>query len=70
MTIEYVNDVKGKLKAVQIPIRDWDKLSLRLKKYEQALMIKDDLNQAFAEVKKMRQGKMKKQTLTDFLNEL
>ena len=32
--------------------------------------IKSDLKEAFAEVEKIRRGKMKKQTLGDFLNEL
>lgn len=34
------------------------------------LKLKSDLTQAFGEVKKMRQGKIKKQSLQDFLNEL
>lgn len=34
------------------------------------LKVKSDLTQAFEEVKKMRQGKIKKQSLQDFLNEL
>ena len=32
--------------------------------------VKSDLTQSFEEVKKMRQGKIKKQSLQDFLNEL
>ena len=42
----------------------------RLTKYEQILKIKSDLTEAFAEVKKMRSGKLKKQSLSDFLKEL
>lgn len=34
------------------------------------LKVKSDLTQSFEEVKKMRQGKIKKQFLQDFLNEL
>ena len=41
-----------------------------LKKYEQTLKIKYDLTEAFEQVKKMREGKIKKQTLSDFLNEI
>jgi hypothetical protein len=70
MTIEFLNDTKGKIKAVQIPIKDWDKITMRLKKYEQALQLKVDLTEAFGQVKQMQQGKIKKQSLTSFLNEL
>jgi hypothetical protein len=70
MIIDYINDTKGRVKAVQIPIRQWDKIALQLKKYEQTLKIKNDLTEAFAEVEQMRTGKVKKQTLSSFLNEL
>jgi hypothetical protein len=70
ITPEFVNDRKGKVKAVQIPIRQWDALTKKLRKYEQALKIKADLRQAFREVNQMRQGKIRKQTLSQFLDEL
>ncbi|MBI2731452.1 MAG: hypothetical protein HYX40_12005 [Sphingobacteriales bacterium] len=70
LTIEYVNDKNGKVKAVQVPIRQWDALTQKIKKYEQALQIKSDLQQAFKEVKLMQKGKIKKQTLSQFLDEL
>ncbi len=66
----FVNDQKGNLTAVQIPIKQWDALQKKLSKYEQALKIKSDLKIAFSEVKKMQKGKMKKQTLSEALNEL
>ncbi len=70
ITPEFVNDRKGKVKAVQIPIRQWDALTKKLRKYEQPLKIKADLRQAFREVKQMQQGKIRKQTLSQFLDEL
>jgi hypothetical protein len=70
ITPEFVNDRKGNVKAVQIPIRQWDALTKKLRKYEQALKIKADLRQAFREVNQMRQGKIRKQTLSQFLDEL
>lgn len=70
ITPEFVNDRKGKVKAVQIPIRQWDALTKKLRKYEQALKIKADLRQAFREVNQMQQGKIRKQTLSQFLDEL
>jgi hypothetical protein len=70
ITPDFVNDKKGNVKAVQIPIRQWDALTKRIRKYEQALKIKSDLKQAFREVKLMQLGKIKKQTLSQFLDEL
>ncbi len=68
--IQYLSDNNGKTKAVQLPITQWTRLMNKLNKYEQMLKIKSDLTQAFQEVKKIRQGKIKKQSLQDFLNEL
>jgi len=68
--VHYVNDQEGKIQAVQLPISHWTRLMNRLNKYEQMLKVKSDLTQAFEEVKKMRQGKIKKQSLQYFLNEV
>ena len=68
--LQYLNDQDGNLTAVQIPIEDWKKLEKRIKKYEQAFQVKEDLTAAFEEVEQMRAGKIPKQTLSDFLNEL
>lgn len=68
--LQYLNDQKGNLTAVQIPIEDWKKLEKKIKKYEQAFQVKEDLIAAFEEVKQMRNGKIPKQTLSEFLNEL
>ncbi len=68
--VQYVNDQKGNAQAVQVSISQWTRLMNRLSKYEQMLKLKSDLTQSFEEVKKMRQGKIEKQSLQDFLNEL
>lgn len=70
VAVQYVSDEKGKPKAVQIPIKEWEKLMQTLKKYEQELQLKSDLTLAFDEVRLMREGHLPKQTLADFLNEL
>jgi PHD/YefM family antitoxin component YafN of YafNO toxin-antitoxin module len=70
LSLEVLNDVNGKPKAVQLSLTDWEKLMLKLKKYEQILKIKSDLTEAFAEANLLKKSKEKKQTLTDFLNEL
>ena len=68
--ISYINNHKGQPRAVQLPISQWTKLMNKLNKYEQMLSLKSDLTKAFADVKKMQQGKTKKQSLQEFLHEL
>ena len=70
LALQYLSDINGKPQAVQLPLTDWEKVLSKLKKYEQALSIKTDLKEAFEEVALLRKSKEKKQTLTDFLNEL
>lgn len=70
LAIQYVSDTKGRPKAVQVPIREWNRLQAKLREYEQQLTLKSDLTTAFEEVELMRSGKMPKQSLADFLNEL
>lgn len=69
-TINYVSDSAGKPKAVQIPIRQWEKLMDQLNQYEQQLKLKSDITEAFMEIRLMQTGAMPKQTLADFLDEL
>lgn len=70
LSIQYLSDQNGTPKAVQVPIDEWTKLMGKLKKYEQALKIKSDLREAFEQVTTLRKSKSKKESLSDFLNEL
>ncbi len=70
LSIQYLNDLNGNIRAVQIPWTEWEKITRKIRKYEQALKLKSDLTEAFEEVKKMQTGKVKKQSLSEFLNEL
>ena len=70
LAVQYLNDLNGNVQAVQLPLIEWRKILFRIKKFEQTLKIKSDLTEAFSEIEKMRKGKIKKQTLSDFLNEL
>jgi hypothetical protein len=70
IALQYVSDIAGKTKSVQIPLTDWEKLMARLKKYEQTLKIKTDLKEAFEEVSILKKSKEKKQTLNEFLHEI
>lgn len=70
LQVDYINNDKGKPKAVQLSLINYQKLMARLEKYEQMLKIKSDLTKAFREVKLIQQGKVRKQTLSEFLSEL
>ena len=70
IALQYVNDIHGRTQAVQLPVTEWEKVLNKLKKYEQTLKIKSDLQEAFEEVKTLQRLKSRKQTLNDFLNEL
>jgi hypothetical protein len=70
LAIQYVSDQNGNPQAVQLPIEDWKRLLSKLQKYEQSLKVKSDLREAFQQVAALRKSKAKKQTLSDFLNEL
>ncbi len=70
VALQYLNDVKGKTHAVQLPIQEWDRVLSTIKKYEQALKLRTELKQAFEQVEKLKKSKAPKQTLKAFLNEL
>ena len=70
LALQYLSDINGEPQAVQLPLADWQKVLAKLKKYEQTLKLKSDLTEAFEEVALLRNSKEKKQTLTDFLDEL
>ena len=70
IALQYVNDMDGKIKSVQLPLTEWEKVLNKLKKYEQALKLRSDLKEAFEDVASLKKQKGHKQTLNEFLNEL
>jgi archaellum biogenesis protein FlaJ (TadC family) len=70
IALQYVSDANGKPQAVQLPVSEWEKVLSRIRKSEQVLQLKSDLKVAFKQAEKVRKSRGKKQTLTDFLNEL
>ena len=70
ISLQYVSDKNGKPQSVKIPVSEWEKVLTHIRKSEQALKLKSDLKLAFKQVDTLRKSKVKKQTLTDFLNEL
>ncbi|MGN6439459.1 MAG: hypothetical protein ACTHMM_23200 [Agriterribacter sp.] len=68
--LQYLNDKNGKTQAVQLSLTEWEKVLGKLKKFEQALQLKSDLEEALSQVAVLKQQKTHKQTLKEFLNEL
>ena len=66
MNLQYISDDKGEKNAVIIPMKQWEIIEKKLGK--QAII--DDLKEAFEEVKLIRAGKIKPQSLKQLLNEL
>ena len=64
--VQYVRDSNGKVKSVQLPITEWEKVLSKLKKYEQIIKIKTDLKEAFDQVNQLRKSKSKKKHLKIF----
>ena len=70
LALQYLSDINGKPQAVQLPLNDWEKVIAKLKKYEQTLKLKSDLQEAYEDVAILKKSKAKKETLTEFLNGL
>ena len=69
LAIQYLNDSNGTIQAVQLPLSNWEKVLEKMQKYEQSLKLKSNIKEAFAQVSKMKNSKIKKQTLIEFLDE-
>ena len=70
IALQYVNNIHGKIQAVQVPFIEWEKLLNKIKRYEQALQIKTDLKEAFEQVETIRSSEEHNQTLNEFLKEV
>lgn len=82
MNVQYISNQKGERTAAVVPIKEWNKIKEKLDlptdtadRDEDGLpltkaAILADVKEALEEVKLYKQGKIKLQTLDDFLNEL
>lgn len=70
LALQYVSNTEGKPISVMLPVSDWKKILRKLKKYEETLKIKSDIEEAMSEVAELKLSKEKKQSLIAFLNEL
>ena len=67
--IQYVTDEAGNKQAVVIPFDEWQKLLKELAELSELRAFKENLNAAFKEVEKIKEGKSPRITLSEFLNE-
>jgi hypothetical protein len=73
MHLQFITDTKGRKTAVQLPVKDWERIQKDLEeldKYRDKRAFFDGLKGAFAEVKEIEAGHKKGTTLNEFLNEL
>lgn len=70
LSVEYVNDAEGNVRAVQVPVADWKKLLKSMRGLQQRMQMKSDLAEALAEVNRKRAGKQQSETLEEFLRAL
>ncbi len=66
MDIQYVSDKKGKLRAVQITLKEWRDIEKKLEAYELAESIKA----GYKEMEQIESGQLKAKKLTEFIDEL
>ncbi|HWB64787.1 MAG TPA: hypothetical protein VG603_14825 [Chitinophagales bacterium] len=67
--IEYITDAKGKQKSVVIPQKQWDALLTDYEKLKKKVEVLGGIGSALKEVTLIKKGKLRKQTLSGFLNE-
>lgn len=70
LSVEYVNDAEGNVRAVQVPVGDWKRMLKALRGREQELKVKSDIAAALKEIEEMRKSKTRPQTMQEFLREL
>ena len=64
MNVQFVSNSKGKVTAVQLPLKDWQEVERKLEAFEIASSIKT----GFEEAKQIETGKLKATTLDEMLS--
>ena len=72
MNLQYLADHTGNITGVFIPIQEWEGIrkQLHLPNESDKIFHRQELLEAFEQMKMIREGKIVKPKLTDFLNEL
>lgn len=66
MNVQFVSNSKGKITAVQLPLKDWKKVEEKLEAFNLATSIKA----GYKEMEQIENGEIEAKTLEQFLNEL
>ncbi|WP_159474630.1 hypothetical protein [Dyadobacter sp. 3J3] len=66
MNVQFVSNSKGKITAVQLPLKDWKEVEKKLEAFNLAANIKA----GFREMEQIENGEIEAKTLQQFLNEL
>lgn len=73
MNLQYITDIKGHKSAVQLPLKDWEKIQEDLDELERLRnkkLFMTELAEAVEEMKQIKEGKIQPRNAEDFLNEL
>jgi hypothetical protein len=72
MNLQYLADHAGNVTGVFIPIQEWEGIRKQshLPDESAKTLHRQELLEAFEQMKIIKEGKMQKPNLTDFLNEL
>ncbi|MBO0947742.1 hypothetical protein [Fibrella forsythiae] len=71
MNLQYLADHQGNVTGVFIPIKEWDSIRKQLDLPDESENLhRQELLEAFDQMKQIKQGKLAKPSLDDFLNEL
>lgn len=73
MDLQYIVDTKGQKRAVQLPLKKWNKIQKDLEELERLRNKKQfmaELAEAVEEMKLIMAGKAQARNAEDFLNEL
>ncbi|MEO0732170.1 MAG: hypothetical protein AAFZ52_05010 [Bacteroidota bacterium] len=68
--LQYMTDAEGQRMAVIVPIAEWERISLLLRKSDALFQISQGVKEAMQEVREMKEGKKEETTLAEFLDEL
>jgi len=71
MSYQYLSDTGGKVTGVFIPIQEWNEIKQKLDfQNDPKNQLKFEILEAFEQIKLMKEGKLAKPKLDDFVNEI
>ena len=73
MNLQYITDGKGHKNAVQLPLKEWEKIQKDLEELDRLRNKKiflSELAEAVAEMKLIKEGKLQARDAQDLINEL